>query len=205
MQEIDLTKKRCFWCNLKNPVYVAYHDIEWGVFPENEQKLYELFILETFQAGLSWECILNKRENFREVYDGFDIDKVCAYGDDKIEKLLQNPGIIRNRRKIRASISNSRIYKSIADEFGSFKEYLNSFTNGNIIREPDVSVTTSLLSDAISADLKKRGMTFIGSTTVYAFLQAIGIINAHSEECFCSTQTLEKYIRSQYDGKRNYS
>ena len=205
MQEIDLTKKRCFWCNLKNPVYVAYHDIEWGVFPENEQKLYELFILETFQAGLSWECILNKRENFREVYEGFDIDKVCAYGDDKIEKLLQNPGIIRNRRKIRASISNSRIYKSIADEFGSFKEYLHSFTNGNIIREPDVSVTTSPLSDAIFADLKKRGMTFIGSTTVYAFLQAIRIINAHSEECFCSTQTLEKYIRSQYDGKRNYS
>ena len=178
-------QKRCFWCNLKNPVYVAYHDSEWGVFPENEQKLYELFLLETFQAGLSWECILNKRENFRKAYDGFDPDKICAYGEEKIEELMQDPGIIRNRAKIKASIGNTRVYRSIAEEFGSFKAYLHSFTGGKAIREPDVSITTSPLSDAISADLKKRGMTFVGSTTIYAFLQAVGIINAHQEDCFC--------------------
>ena len=182
---MDTEKKRCFWCNLKNPVYVAYHDNEWGIFPEYEQKLYELFILETFQAGLSWECILNKRENFRKAYDGFDIDKICAYGDEKIEELMQNPGIIRNRRKITASINNTRVYKTITDEFGSFKAYLHSFTGDKVIREPDVSITTSPLSDAISADLKKRGMTFVGSTTIYAFLQAVGIINAHQKDCFC--------------------
>ena len=184
MQEIDLTKKRCFWCNLKNPIYIAYHDNEWGVFPEDEQKLYELFILETFQAGLSWECILNKRENFRKAYDGFDADKICAYGEEKIGELMQNPGIIRNRRKITASINNTRVYRAITDEFGSFKAYLHSFTGGEVIREPDVSITTSPLSDAISMDLKKRGMTFVGSTTIYAFLQAVGVINAHEEGCF---------------------
>ena len=183
--EMIYEPKRCFWCNLKNPVYIAYHDNEWGVFPEDEQKLYELFILETFQAGLSWECILNKRENFRKAYDGFDVVKICSYDEDKIEELLQNPGIIRNRRKITASINNTRIYKAITDEFGSFKDYLRSFTDGKVIQEPDVSITTSSLSDAISADLKKRGMTFVGSTTIYAFLQAVGIINAHSEDCFC--------------------
>ncbi len=184
--KIDITKKRCFWCNMKNPLYIAYHDNEWGVFPEDERKLYELFILETFQAGLSWECILNKRENFRRAYDGFDIDKVCSYGDDKIETLMQDAGIIRNRAKIKASINNSRVYRTITDEFGSFKAYLDSFTKGKLIREPDVSITTSPLSDAISADLKKRGMTFVGSTTIYAFLQAIGIINAHQKDCFCA-------------------
>ena len=177
-------KKRCFWCNLDNPVYIAYHDNEWGAFPENERKLYELFILETFQAGLSWECILNKRENFRKAYDGFDTDKICAYGEEKIEELMQNPGIIRNRGKIIASINNTRVYKAIAEEFGSFKAYLLNFTGGKVIREPDVSITTSPLSDAISADLKGRGMTFVGSTTIYAFLQAVGVINAHCADCF---------------------
>ena len=192
MPEIDLHKKRCFWCNLKNPIYIAYHDDEWGVFPENERKLYELFILETFQAGLSWECILNKRENFRRAYDGFDIDKICAYGEDKIGELLQNPGIIRNRAKIKASINNTRVYKAIIEEFGGFRDYLDSFTGGNVIREPDVSVTVSPLSDEISADLKRRGMTFVGSTTVYAFLQAVGIINAHSEDCFKTKEILHE-------------
>ena len=184
MQEIDLTKKRCFWCSLKNPLYVAYHDNEWGIPCYDEQKLYEYFILETFQAGLSWECILNKRENFRKAYDGFDLEKVCAYGNDKLNELMQNAGIIRNRAKLKASINNSRIYKAITEEFGDFQAYLDSFTGGKVIREPDVSITTSPLSDALSKDLKRRGMTFVGSTTVYAFLQAIGVINAHSEDCF---------------------
>ena len=180
--------RRCFWCNPKNPLYIAYHDTEWGVFPEDEKKLYELFILETFQAGLSWQCILNKRENFRKAYDGFDIDKICAYGEEKMEELMRNPGIIRNRRKIAASIENSRVYQSITREFGSFRAYLHSFTGGRVIHEPDVSVTTSPLSDALAADLKKRGMTFVGSTTMYAFLQAVGVINAHQKDCFCYSE-----------------
>lgn len=188
MRSIDITKKRCFWCNMKNPLYIAYHDNEWGVFPEDDQKLYELFILETFQAGLSWECILNKRENFRRAYDGFDLDKVCAYENSKVEELMQNAGLIRNRAKLNASINNSCAYKAITNEFGSFKAYLDSFTGGVVIKEPDVSITTSPLSDALSADLKKRGMTFVGSTTIYAFLQAVGIIKAHQKDCFCHEQ-----------------
>ena len=188
MNAIDLTKKRCFWCNLKNPIYVAYHDHEWGVPCHDEQKLYEYFILETFQAGLSWECILNKRENFRKVYDGFDIDKVCNYGDEKLNELMQDAGIIRNRAKLRASVNNSRIYREITREYGSFDAYLQSFTEGKVIREPDISITTSPLSDALSADLKKRGMSFVGSTTIYAFLQAIGVINSHTKDCFCYEQ-----------------
>ena len=187
---MDLTKKRCFWCNPKNPVYIAYHDEEWGVFPEEEGKLYELFILETFQAGLSWECILNKREHFRAAYDGFDREKICCYTDDKIEELMKNPGIIRNRRKIQASIHNTQVYQEICREFGSFKSYLYSFSHGKTIREPDVRITTSPLSDALSLDLKKRGMTFVGSTTMYAFLQAVGIINAHQEDCFRYEETV---------------
>ena len=186
--EADLSPRRCFWCNLKNPVYIAYHDTEWGVPCHDEQKLYEYFILETFQAGLSWECILNKRENFRKAYDGFDLVRVCAYDEDKIAELMQNPGIIRNRRKIRASIDNSRIYQSIVNEYGGFDAYLRSFTGGRIIHEPDVRITTSALSDALSADLKRRGMSFVGSTTVYAFLQAIGIINGHAGDCFCCVE-----------------
>lgn len=190
MADLGMTKTRCFWCNIKNPVYVDYHDREWGRFPENEQKLYELFILETFQAGLSWECVLNKRENFRLAYDNFNIDIICGYDENKIAKLLENKGIIRNRRKIEASIRNSRIYKSIMEEFGSFEKYLAFFTKGKITFEPDVSVTTSPLSDAISNDLKKRGMTFVGSTTIYAFLQAVGIVNAHTKDCFCYEEKL---------------
>ena len=184
MNGIDLNRKRCFWCNLKNPLYIAYHDNEWGVPCHDEHQLYELFILETFQAGLSWECILNKRENFRKAFDGFDIDKVCAYGDEKLAELMQNQGIIRNKAKLTACIGNSRVYRDIINAFGSFDAYIQHFTGGKTIREPDVSITTSPLSDALSNDLKKRGMRFVGSTTMYAFLQAIGVINSHTEECF---------------------
>ena len=192
MLETDLLKPRCFWCNLKNPVYIAYHDNEWGVPCENERSLYELFILETFQAGLSWECILNKRGNFRTAYDNFNIDKVCLYGAAKTEELMLNSGIIRNRAKIEASIANSRIYKDIAAEFGGFGNYLRSFTGGKILREPDQKVTTNEWSDSISKDLKKRGMRFVGSTTIYAFLQAAGIINSHAEVCFCSPEYMNR-------------
>ncbi len=184
METVDVTKPRCPWCNLKNPIYVAYHDEEWGVPCHDEHKLYELFILETFQAGLSWECILNKRENFRKAYDGFQLDKVCRYGDAKIAELLQDSGIIRNRAKIDASISNSRIYQDILKKFGGFGEYLKQFTEGKTRIEPDIQVTTNEWSDRLSKDLKKRGMKFVGSTTMYAFLQAIGIVQAHTKDCY---------------------
>ncbi len=176
-------KNRCAWVNMKNPLYIAYHDNEWGVPEHRDEMLYELLILESFQAGLSWECILNKRDAFREAFDGFDIDKVCEYGDNKIAKLMDNPAIIRNRRKIEASITNSRIFKEIQKECGSFDNYLWGFADGKTVIEPYTLRTTSPLSDIISADLKKRGMKFVGSTVIYAYLQSIGIINAHGCEC----------------------
>lgn len=175
---------RCRWCNLNNPIYVEYHDIEWGTPHHDDRDLYELFILESFQAGLSWECILNKRENFRDAYDNFNIDMVCEYDDVKIDELLNNKGIVRNTRKIKASISNSRIFKDIQKEYGSFDRYIWSFTKGKIIYENDPSVTKSDLSDTISKDLKTRGMSFAGSVIIYSFLQAAGIINAHDDACF---------------------
>ena len=175
---------RCRWCNLANPLYIRYHDEEWGVPCHDDHALYELLILESFQAGLSWETVLNKRQRFREVYDGFDIDRVCAYGEEKIARLLDDEGIIRNRLKIRASIRNSRVFRDIQRERGSFDAYIWGWTDGKIIYENDPDVTTSPLSDAISGDLKKRGMTFVGSTIIYAYLQAIGVINAHSGDCW---------------------
>ena len=176
------TIKRCKWCNLKNPRYIEYHDHEWGVQNYDDKYLYEMLILESFQAGLSWECILNKRDSFKKAYDDFDIDKVCSYTEKKINSLLQNKTIIRNRRKIIASIQNSKIFKEIVTEYGSFYNYLNIFTNGKIFYE--TNKTTNEISDAISADLNKRGMTFVGSTIIYSFLQAIGIIYSHEKYCF---------------------
>ncbi len=181
---MKVDKKRCAWVNLNNPLYVRYHDEEWGVPEHDDKKLYELFILECFQAGLSWECILNKREAFRSAFDGFDIDKICEYREDKISLLMNNVGIIRNRRKIEAAVTNSRVFKAIQKEFDSFDKYLLGFSGDRIIIEDYTLRTTSPLSDTLSADLKKRGMKFVGSTTIYAFLQAIGIINAHGKECF---------------------
>ena len=165
--------ERCKWCNLNNHLYVKYND---------EHYLYEMLILESFQAGLSWECVLNKREAFRTAYDNFDIDKVIKYDEDKINELICNKNIIRNKLKIRASINNSIIFKNIEKEFGSFYSYLLSFSNNKIIYEYDK--TTNKLSDDISRDLIKRGMKFVGSTIIYSYLQAIGLINSHFKECF---------------------
>lgn len=173
---------RCNWVNLKNEEYVKYHDEEWGVALYDDKKLYELLILESFQAGLSWECILNKREAFKKSYDNFDIDKVINYDENKIEELLLNKDIIRNKLKIKASINNSKIFKNIQKEYGSFSNYIWSFTNNTIIYE--YNKTSSELSDKISNDLKRRGMSFVGSTIIYSYLQAIGIINSHEKECF---------------------
>ena len=179
---------RCFWVNLNNPKSVEYHDKEWGVPLHDDKKLYELFILECFQSGLSWECILNRREAFRQAFDDFDIDRVTQYGEEKITQLLANSSIIRNRKKIEAAIGNSCVIKSIQDEYGSFDSYIWSFTRGKVIFEPCDEKTTSVLSDTVSKDLKKRGVHFAGSITVYSFLQAAGVINGHTKNCelFCS-------------------
>ena len=174
--------KRCQWCNLNNPLYVKYHDEEWCVLNNDEKYLFEMLILESFQAGLSWECVLNKRKHFEKAYNNFDIDKVINYDDKKIEELLNNKKIIRNKLKIKASIENAKIFKAIQKEYGSFNNYLNNFTNKQIIYE--LNKTTNYLSDNISKKKKKRGMKFVGSTIIYAYLQAIGIIYSHDKECY---------------------
>lgn len=173
---------RCKWCNLNNPLYIHYHDNEWGKLNLHDDYLFEMLILESFQAGLSWECVLNKRENFRCALDSFNIDKIVRYNDEKINELMHNSMIIRNKLKIKAMIENAKIYKNIQSEFGSFHKYLKTFTGDKIIYEYDR--TTSDLSDKISNDLKKRGMKFVGSTVIYSYLQAIGIIYSHQKDCF---------------------
>lgn len=177
-----INQPRCRWCNLNNPVYIAYHDEEWGVPQYDDRKLFELLILEPFQAGLSWETVLNKRENFRLAFDGFDPEKVCRYGEDKIQSLLSDAGIIRNRRKIEAAVCNAEVFLRIQAEWGGFYRYIWHFTEGKTICEKNL--THSDLSDQISADLKKRGMKFIGTTVLYSYLQAIGVIYSHDRECF---------------------
>lgn len=177
-------KKRCQWCNLKNAKYIEYHDKEWCQIKIDDKYLYEMLILESFQAGLSWECILNKRENFKKAFANFDIDKVCSYDDKKIEELLNNKDIIRNKLKIKASINNSKIFKTIVNEYGTFYNYLKNFTKDKIIYE--TNKTTNELSDNISKDLQKKGMKFVGSTIIYSYLQAIGIIYSHDKECYLS-------------------
>ena len=175
-------KIRCKWCNLKNELYVKYHDEEWCKTNFDDKYLFEMLILESFQAGLSWECILNKREAFREEFDPFDINKICNYDEKKIEKMLSNEKIVRNKLKIKASINNAKIFKEIQKEYGSFYNYLRTFTKDKIIYEVDR--TTSELSDHISNELQKRGMKFVGSTIIYSYLQAIGMIYSHDNECF---------------------
>lgn len=174
--------KRCKWCNLKNPRYIEYHDHEWGIPNFDDRYLYEMLLLESFQAGLSWECVLNKREDFRKAFDDFDIDKVIAYDETKIDELLHNKSIIRNGRKLRAAVKNSKIFKEISNEYGSFYQYLRSFTKDETVYETDR--TTNALSDALSRDLRKRGMTFVGSVIIYSYLQAIGVICSHEQECY---------------------
>lgn len=174
--------KRCKWCNLNNELYVKYHDNEWGQKNFSDGYLFEMLLLESFQAGLSWECVLNKRKYFKVAYDNFDIDKVVNYDEDKVNELLNNDNIIRNKLKIKASINNAKFFKRITNEYGSFYNYLKVFTNGKIFYEVD-NVRNDL-SDAISKDLKKRGMSFVGSITIYSYLQAIGVIYSHDRECF---------------------
>lgn len=177
-----MNQMRCRWCNLKNQTYIDYHDNEWGVPVYDDKTLLEFLILEPFQAGLSWETILNKREDFRRAFEEYDLEKVCNFGEAKIIEMLSDASIIRNRRKIEAAINNARIFVQIQKEWGSFSDYIWHFTEGKIIYENDKS--SSPLSDAVTKDMKKRGMKFIGTTIVYSFLQAIGVIYSHEKECF---------------------
>lgn len=175
-------KQRCFWCTADNELYVKYHDEEWGKLNLDEQYLFEMIILESFQAGLSWEIILNKRENFRKAFDNFDIDKIIDYNENKLNQLYNDKSIIRHKLKIDSAVNNAKIFKNIQNEYSSFSNYLKTFTGDEIIYENDK--TTSKLSETISKDLKKRGMKFVGPTIIYSYLQAIGIINSHMENCF---------------------
>lgn len=176
--------KRCSWVNLNNPLYIKYHDEEWGIVSHDDAYLFELLVLESFQAGLSWECILNKREAFRVSFDNFDYHKISKYGEVKINELMNNKAIIRNRLKIKAAITNAQVFMDIQKEYGSFDKYIWSFTNNEIVKNKEgIMHTTSSLSDTISKDLIKRGMKFVGSTIIYSYLQAIGIIDDHEPNC----------------------
>ena len=181
-------KKRCCWANPKNERYIRYHDEEWGVPVYDDGMLFEMLVLECFQAGLSWECVLNKREAFRAAFDGFDLEAVCAYGEDKLEALVRDPGIIRNRLKIQAAVTNARVFREIQGEFSSFAGYLWHWTEGKVVYES--GLTHSELSDRISKDLKKRGMKFVGTTVIYAYLQAVGVIYSHDGGCFLEHKTV---------------
>ena len=167
---------------MNNPVYITYHDNEWGIAQYDDQSLFELLVLETFQAGLSWETILNKRHNFRRAFDGFDPSLVQHYDCEKVQSLMENPGIIRNRRKIEATITNARIFLEIQKEWGSFSNYIWHFTDGRTIFE--TGKTHSELSDLISKDLKQHGMKFVGTTVIYSYLQAIGVLYSHEPSCY---------------------
>ena len=182
-----MNKNRCAWCG-NDPLYVEYHDTEWGVPIFNDDKLFEFLILETFQAGLSWITILRKRENFRKAFDHFDYKKIAQYDEKKFDSLLQNEGIIRNKLKIKATITNAMAFLEVQKEFGSFSKYIWQFIDGKPIKNKYNNMSelpaNTILSDTISADLKKRGFKFVGSTVVYAHMQATGMVNDHLTSCF---------------------
>ena len=176
-----MTIERCSWAG-DDETYIRYHDEEGGVPTHDDRELFEMLVLESFQAGLSWITILKKRENFRKAFDGFDVEKVAGYNEEKVEELRQNEGIIRHRGKIASAIKNAQIFIEIQKEFGSFDKYIWGFTDGEIIKAE--FKTESELSKNISKDLKKRGMKFVGPTIIYSYLESIGIIDNHQENCF---------------------
>jgi DNA-3-methyladenine glycosylase I len=192
-------KTRCGWC-LSSDLYKEYHDNEWGTPVYDDATLFEFLILETFQAGLSWITILNKRENFRKAFDQFNYKKIAQYNDDKILDLLQDTGIIRNKLKVYSAVTNAQAFIKIQEEFGSFSKYIWNFTGGKpIINNPktlkDIPSTTPL-SDVISKDLKKRGFKFVGSTVIYANMQATGMVNDHVENCWKATHLPQMKVES---------
>lgn len=178
--------ERCKWSNLNNNEnYIAYHDNEWGVPSHDDHHLFEMLVLESFHCGLSWLIILNKREHFRKAFDNFDAQKIALYGHEKIEELLMNPGIVRNKSKIVSTISNAKAYLKTKAEFGSFSNYIWSFSNHKIVYGDGLHFeTTSELSDLVAKDLKKRGFKYVGSVTTQSYLQAIGVRNDHTQNCF---------------------
>ncbi|MDC7997192.1 DNA-3-methyladenine glycosylase I [Gilvibacter sediminis] len=185
---------RCSWCG-DDPLYVDYHDKEWGTPVYDDATLFEFLILETFQAGLSWITVLRKRENFRRAFDNFDYQKIAQYSENKIQELLLDPGIIRNKLKVRATVSNAQAFMKVQEEFGSFSKYIWGFTGGKPIvnsfeKLSEVPANTPL-SDKISKDLKKRGFKFVGTTVVYAHMQATGMVNDHITSCFRYKELLE--------------
>ena len=182
---------RCSWA-MQYPEYISYHDREWGRPQHDDRRLFELLALSCTQAGLSWITMLRKRENYRKAFDDFDVEKIAAYGDAKIEALLGDEGIIRNRRKVEAMVSNAQAFQRVQRELGSFDAYLWGFTGGRPIDDPhgrgeDVPVRTEL-SDAISTDLKKRGFKFVGTTIVCAYMHTVGLMNGHARDCFCRAE-----------------
>lgn len=180
-------KHRCGWCE-GDPLYEAYHDKEWGVPVYDDQTIFEFLILETFQAGLSWITVLRKRENFREAFDGFDYKKMAVYSEEKIQDLLSNPGIIRNKLKVRSAVTNAQAFIKIQEEFGSFSKYIWGFVDAtpiqNKVENYKEAPATTEISDKLSKDLKKRGFKFVGSTVIYAHMQATGMVNDHEIHCF---------------------
>jgi DNA-3-methyladenine glycosylase I len=180
-------KSRCAWVSA-DPIYMDYHDNEWGVPLFDDQKLFEFLILEGAQAGLSWITVLKKRENYRACFDNFSAEKIARYSPAKIEKLLTNPGIIRNRLKVESTVTNAKAYLKVLEEWGSFSDYIWHFVDGKPIQnhwKGKQIPTKTVISDAMSKDLKKRGFKFIGTTICYAFMQAVGMVNDHTVECFC--------------------
>ncbi|HEY8365604.1 MAG TPA: DNA-3-methyladenine glycosylase I [Bacteroidia bacterium] len=182
-----MEKHRCAWCG-SEPVYVEYHDKEWGVPVHDDKLLFEFLVLESFQAGLSWITILRRRAHFKKAFLNFDLKKVAELTENDVDILLQNESVIRHRGKIEASIANAKAFMKVQDEFGSFDAYLWAFVDGNPIQNKvkslkDIASKTAI-SDKISKDLKKRGFKFVGSTTIYAYMQAIGMVNDHIIECF---------------------
>jgi len=190
---------RCTWCG-SDPLYVKYHDEEWGVPVHDNRHLFEMLILEGAQAGLSWITVLKKRENYRKAFDNFDANKISKYSEKKIEKLLENPGIIRNRLKVNSTISNAKLFLKVQKEFGSFDKYIWQFVDGKPITSKfksmkDLPAKTEI-SDRMSKDLKKRGFKFVGSTICYAFMQATGMVNDHTTNCFRYAEISKKIKES---------
>ena len=199
-------KERCHWVTGGGPQYVAYHDIEWGVPQHDDRTLFEFLVLEGAQAGLSWSTILNKRENYRKAFCGFDPRKVARFSDARIATLLRDPGIVRNRLKVESAFSNARAFLEVQNEFGSFDAYIWQFVGGvplqNAWKTHKRVPASTKVSDAMSKDLKARGFRFVGSTIVYAFMQATGMVNDHTVSCFRWKQLQAKGSREKVKGKR---
>lgn len=185
---MNKTKTRCGWVPNDNDLYIEYHDDEWGIPVYEDRQLFEMLILEGAQAGLSWITVLNKRDNYRKAFDQFDPEKIARYSNTRIEKLLANPGIVRNRLKVNATVTNAQVYLNVKESYGSFQEYIWQFVDGEPIVNQWASLqevpTSTPESDAMSKQLKKDGFKFVGSTICYAFMQAVGMVNDHTTDCF---------------------